>query len=59
MIPKTATPARMAQNISVFDITLTDEDLVAIDALDQGEPGRRGPHTDTFAWIPAHPSPKP
>lgn len=58
VIPKTATPARMAQNIAVFDVTLTPNDLAAIDALDKGEAGRRGPDPYTFAWIPNPDQPK-
>lgn len=59
VIPKTRTPARMAQNIAIFDFTLTPEDLAAIDGLHRGEAGRRGPDPDTFAWIPNAHQPKP
>lgn len=59
VIPKTVTPARMAQNISVFDFTLTGADLAVIDALNKGEDGRRGPDPDTFAWVPEPGRPKP
>ena len=31
---------------------LSAEEVAAIDALDQGEGERIGPHPDTFAWIP-------
>ena len=59
VIPKTATPARMAQNISVFDFTLAPDELSAIDALNRGEAGRRGPDPCTFAWIPSEANPTP
>ncbi len=59
VIPKTKTPARMAQNISIFDFSLSDGDLAAIDALHKGEDGRQGPNPDTFAWIPNADRPKP
>ncbi|WP_430781483.1 aldo/keto reductase [Actinoplanes sp. G11-F43] len=36
-IPKSADPARLRQNLDVFDFTLTAEQMVALDALDQGE----------------------
>jgi 2,5-diketo-D-gluconate reductase A len=35
-IPKSATPARIAQNIDVFDFALTDDEVAAISALDTG-----------------------
>lgn len=46
VIPKSATPARIASNLDVFGFHLTDHDLAAIDALDRD--GRTGPHPDTF-----------
>lgn len=52
VIPKTASPARMAQNISVFDFTLSPEELSVINKLNKGETGRRGPDPYTFDWIP-------
>ncbi|MDI9626983.1 MAG: aldo/keto reductase [Acidobacteriota bacterium] len=59
VIPKTKTPARMAQNIAIFDFLLTVDDLAAIDALHKGEDGRRGPNPETFAWVPNADAPKP
>lgn len=35
-IPKTVKPERMAQNMDVFDFTLSDEDIKAIESLDTG-----------------------
>ncbi len=36
-VPKSATPARLAQNLDVFGFELTEQDLAAIAGLDQGE----------------------
>lgn len=36
-IPKTVKPERMAQNMDVFDFTLTDDDIKAIESLDTGK----------------------
>ena len=36
-VPKSATPARLAENLDVFDVALTDQDITSITALDQGE----------------------
>jgi 2,5-diketo-D-gluconate reductase A len=44
-IPKSATPARIVENIAIFDFALGDVDMATIDALDRGN--RLGPHPDT------------
>jgi len=36
-VPKSASPARLAENLDVFDFTLTADDLAAIGELDRGE----------------------
>jgi 2,5-diketo-D-gluconate reductase A len=35
-IPKSANPARMVQNIDIFDFTLADDEVAALSALDTG-----------------------
>jgi D-xylose reductase len=35
VIPKTASPARLAENLALFDFTLTAAEMAAIDALDR------------------------
>ena len=52
VFPKSIHPQRMKDNFEIFDFELTDEEIEAITALDKGEAGRRGPHPDTFDWIP-------
>ncbi|MFI9759277.1 aldo/keto reductase [Streptomyces sp. NPDC051963] len=46
VIPKSVTPARIQQNIDVFDFTLSDDDMTAIAELDRGL--RTGPDPDTL-----------
>ncbi|MET7853827.1 aldo/keto reductase [Streptomyces avermitilis] len=46
VIPKSVTPARIQQNIDVFDFTLSDEEVTAIAAIDRGL--RTGPDPDTL-----------
>lgn len=58
VIPKTATPARMAENISVFDFALSHAEVAAIDALNKGDGGRRAPDPYTFDWVPSAAEPK-
>lgn len=50
-IPKSAKPERMAENLDVFDFELTDQQVAAIDALDQGADGRVGPNPDTYQGV--------
>jgi 2,5-diketo-D-gluconate reductase A len=47
VFPKSVTPARMRENIEIFDFEVTSTDVEAIDALARGEAGRTGPHPDT------------
>ncbi len=47
-IPKSTKPARMAENLDVFDFVLTDEQLAAIDALDTGLRGGPEPTAITM-----------
>jgi 2,5-diketo-D-gluconate reductase A len=46
VFPKSSRPERMAENIDVFDFSLTGDDMVAISALDRGQ--RVGPDPETF-----------
>lgn len=46
VIPKSVTPSRIRENIDVFDIVLTDDDLAAIATLQNGS--RTGPNPDEF-----------
>jgi 2,5-diketo-D-gluconate reductase A len=52
VFPKSTTPARIRENLELFDFWLTPADIEAIDALDRGEQGRTGPHPDHFAYVP-------
>lgn len=46
VIPKSVTPARIRENIAVFDFELSDEEIAALSTLDRG--GRIGPNPDEF-----------
>lgn len=45
-IPKSSRRERMAENFDLFGFQLTDVELAALAAVDQGEAGRRGSHPD-------------
>lgn len=46
-IPKSATPARIVENLASVDVQLTAADVAAIEALDRGAAGRIGPDPST------------
>jgi 2,5-diketo-D-gluconate reductase A len=51
IFPKSVTPARIKENIGIFDFELSGEDVEAISALDRNE--RTGPDPDTFDMVPS------
>ena len=48
VIPKSTKPARIAENLDVFDFDLTADELAAIDALDTGQRGGPEPEAITL-----------
>ena len=52
VFPKSMHAQRIRENFEIFDFEINDEEIEALTALDKGEVGRRGPHPDTFAYLP-------
>jgi len=52
VIPKSITPARIAENINVFDFALSDEEMQQMAALDKGERKGREPNDMHMKEIP-------
>ena len=52
VFPKSVDPQRIRENFEIFNFALNDEEMKSLTALDRGEPGRRGPNPDTFAYVP-------
>lgn len=52
VFPKTVTPARMRENLSLFDFELDHAQLATLTGLDRGVAGRTGPDPDVFDYIP-------
>ena len=59
VFPKSMHRERIEENLSIFDLELSDREVAAIDSLDKGEAGRIGPNPDTFAWVPSESTPTP
>jgi 2,5-diketo-D-gluconate reductase A len=52
VFPKTMSPARMRENLAVFDFALEADDLAALATIDRGPGGRTGADPDTFDYKP-------
>lgn len=50
VIPKSINPARLEQNLDVFDFGLSDEEMVSIAALDQNKRGLNDPQKKWYVW---------
>ncbi|NQX49152.1 aldo/keto reductase [Paenibacillus tritici] len=50
VIPKSVTPARLQQNLEVFDFALSDDEMGQIVALDQNKRGFVDPQNKFYLW---------
>lgn len=50
VIPKSVTPARLKQNLELFDFSLSDEEMKRIAALDQNKRGFTDPQNKFYLW---------
>ena len=51
IFPKSVTTKRIRENFAIFDFELDSDAMSAIDGLDKGAAGRRGPDPDVFDWV--------
>lgn len=51
VFPKSVTPERIKENMDIFDISLSAEEVETISNLDRGEEGRTGSHPSTMARL--------
>ena len=59
IIPKSASPERMRDNLALFDFALDAADSAVLAALDRGDAGRTDPHPDTNDVRPWRPTSDP
>ena len=52
ILPKSVTPSRIVENFASSQVSLTPDQVAAIDALDRGIAGRTGPDPDEMTWVP-------
>jgi 2,5-diketo-D-gluconate reductase A len=57
VFPKSVTPARIRENLELFDFWLLPSEMDRLSGLDRGEDGRTGPNPDVFSYIPGDDSP--
>ena len=50
VIPRSKNPAHIAENIHLFDFTLANDDMVAINALNQNQRINPKNDPDNFPW---------
>ena len=51
-MPTSTTPARITENVALFDVGLSRQDVEAVSALDKGGAGHTSPNPDELDDIP-------